>query len=301
MGRAIIFIDEIDSIGRKRGAGLGGGHDEREQTLNQMLAEMDGFETSEGIVIMAATNRPDILDPALLRPGRFDRQIVVPAARERRAPRHPEGPQPGQEDGPRRRPRGHGQGHARHERRRPGQPRERGGPVRRAARRRRRSSASTSSRPATASSWAPGARASCSPPRRSAPPPTTRAATPCSPPCCPTATRCTRSRSCPTGMALGVTQTHARGAPLAARRSTSRTACAWPSVAASPRTLVFGHRTTGAADDLEQGHVLGPPHGAGVGHERPPRPDGVREPPARVPRRGPHERASATTPTTPPG
>jgi len=78
MGRAIIFIDEIDSIGRKRGAGLGGGHDEREQTLNQLLAEMDGFEATEGIVVMAATNRPDILDPALLRPGRFDRQIVVP-------------------------------------------------------------------------------------------------------------------------------------------------------------------------------------------------------------------------------
>ena len=78
MGRAIIFIDEIDSIGRKRGAGLGGGHDEREQTLNQMLSEMDGFEASEGIVMMAATNRPDILDPALLRPGRFDRQVVVP-------------------------------------------------------------------------------------------------------------------------------------------------------------------------------------------------------------------------------
>jgi cell division protease FtsH len=87
MGKAIIFVDEIDSIGRKRGAGLGGGHDEREQTLNQMLAEMDGFETSEGIVIMAATNRPDILDPALLRPGRFDRQIVVPLpeANERKA------------------------------------------------------------------------------------------------------------------------------------------------------------------------------------------------------------------------
>jgi cell division protease FtsH len=78
MGRAIIFVDEIDSIGRKRGAGLGGGHDEREQTLNQMLSEMDGFEASEGIVMMAATNRPDILDPALLRPGRFDRQVVVP-------------------------------------------------------------------------------------------------------------------------------------------------------------------------------------------------------------------------------
>ncbi len=75
---AIIFVDEIDSIGRKRGAGLGGGHDEREQTLNQMLSEMDGFDPAEGIVIMAATNRPDILDPALLRPGRFDRQIVVP-------------------------------------------------------------------------------------------------------------------------------------------------------------------------------------------------------------------------------
>jgi cell division protease FtsH len=78
MGKAIIFIDEIDSIGRKRGAGLGGGHDEREQTLNQMLSEMDGFEATEGIVMMAATNRPDILDPALLRPGRFDRQVVVP-------------------------------------------------------------------------------------------------------------------------------------------------------------------------------------------------------------------------------
>ncbi len=87
MGRAIIFVDEIDSIGRKRGAGLGGGHDEREQTLNQMLSEMDGFETSEGIVMMAATNRPDILDPALLRPGRFDRQVVVPLPEleERRA------------------------------------------------------------------------------------------------------------------------------------------------------------------------------------------------------------------------
>jgi cell division protease FtsH len=78
MGRAIIFVDEIDSIGRKRGAGLGGGHDEREQTLNQMLSEMDGFEATTGIVMMAATNRPDILDPALLRPGRFDRQVVVP-------------------------------------------------------------------------------------------------------------------------------------------------------------------------------------------------------------------------------
>ena len=74
----IIFIDELDAVGRHRGAGLGGGNDEREQTLNQMLVEMDGFETNEGVILLAATNRPDVLDPALLRPGRFDRQVVVP-------------------------------------------------------------------------------------------------------------------------------------------------------------------------------------------------------------------------------
>jgi cell division protease FtsH len=74
----IVFIDEIDAVGRHRGAGLGGGNDEREQTLNQLLVEMDGFEANEGIILIAATNRPDVLDPALLRPGRFDRQVVVP-------------------------------------------------------------------------------------------------------------------------------------------------------------------------------------------------------------------------------
>ena len=73
----IIFIDEIDAVGRHRGAGLGGGHDEREQTLNQLLVEMDGFESNEGVILIAATNRPDVLDPALLRPGRFDRRVVV--------------------------------------------------------------------------------------------------------------------------------------------------------------------------------------------------------------------------------
>jgi cell division protease FtsH len=83
----IIFIDELDSIGRRRGAGLGGGHDEREQTLNQLLAEMDGFEANKGVIVMAATNRPDILDPALLRPGRFDRRITVdlPSKHDREA------------------------------------------------------------------------------------------------------------------------------------------------------------------------------------------------------------------------
>ncbi|MDX2435242.1 MAG: ATP-dependent metallopeptidase FtsH/Yme1/Tma family protein, partial [Desulfobacterales bacterium] len=73
----IVFIDEIDAVGRRRGAGLGGGHDEREQTLNQLLVEMDGFESNEGVILISATNRPDVLDPALLRPGRFDRSIVV--------------------------------------------------------------------------------------------------------------------------------------------------------------------------------------------------------------------------------
>ena len=79
MAPSIIFIDEIDAVGRKRGSGLGGGHDEKEQTLNQLLVEMDGFAQSEGVIVLAATNRPDILDPALLRPGRFDRQIHVGA------------------------------------------------------------------------------------------------------------------------------------------------------------------------------------------------------------------------------
>ena len=74
---AIVFVDEIDAVGRHRGAGLGGGHDEREQTLNQILVEMDGFDNDTNIIIIAATNRPDILDPALLRPGRFDRKVVM--------------------------------------------------------------------------------------------------------------------------------------------------------------------------------------------------------------------------------
>src|SRR5699024_4184291 len=82
---SIVFIDEIDAVGRRRGAGMGGGHDEREQTLNQLLVEMDGFGKNEGVIVMAATNRPDILDPAILRPGRFDREIFVglPDVRER--------------------------------------------------------------------------------------------------------------------------------------------------------------------------------------------------------------------------
>ena len=89
----LIFIDEIDAVGRSRFSGIGGGHDEREQTLNALLVEMDGFDTQEGVIIIAATNRPDVLDPALLRPGRFDRQIVIDMP-DRGSRRNPQGPLP---------------------------------------------------------------------------------------------------------------------------------------------------------------------------------------------------------------
>ena len=129
----IVFIDEIDAVGRQRGAGLGGGNDEREQTLNQLLVEMDGFEGNSGVIVIAATNRPDVLDPALMRPGRFDRQVVVPLpdirGREqillvhmRKVPL-----------ADRRQGRGHRARHAGLLRRGSGQPRQRGGAVRRTA------------------------------------------------------------------------------------------------------------------------------------------------------------------------
>ena len=101
---AIVFIDEIDAVGRHRGAGMGGGHDEREQTLNQLLVEMDGFDVRGGVILIAATNRPDILDPALLRPGRFDRQISRRRPRPPRPRADPQRARPRQADGPRRRP-----------------------------------------------------------------------------------------------------------------------------------------------------------------------------------------------------
>ena len=127
----IIFIDEIDAVGRHRGAGLGGGHDEREQTLNQLLVEMDGFESNEGVILVAATNRPDVLDPALLRPGRFDRRIVVNRP-GREGPRgHPPRPHQEDSDGRRRRHQDAGPRLGRLRRRRPGQPGQRGGAQRR--------------------------------------------------------------------------------------------------------------------------------------------------------------------------
>ena len=128
----IIFIDEIDAVGRHRGAGLGGGHDEREQTLNQLLVEMDGFEGNEGVIVIAATNRPDVLDPALLRPGRFDRQVVVPLpdvrGREQILKVHMRKVPISR----RRATRDHRARHAGLLRRRPGEPGQRSGAVRRA-------------------------------------------------------------------------------------------------------------------------------------------------------------------------
>ena len=122
----IIFVDEIDAVGRQRGAGLGGGHDEREQTLNQLLVEMDGFDARGGIILIAATNRPDILDPALLRPGRFDRQIPVSAPDLRGRRGDPRGARQGQADRPGHRPDQPGQADRRHVRRRPGERAQRG-------------------------------------------------------------------------------------------------------------------------------------------------------------------------------
>ena len=233
MGRAIIFVDEIDSIGRKRGAGLGGGHDEREQTLNQMLAEMDGFETSEGIVILAATNRPDILDPALLRPGRFDRTIIVPLpeneerlailkvhSRDKRM-----GPDVDLEVMSKATPGMSGadlanlvneaalfavrRGSKQIERIDFENARDR---VVMGARR---------------ESW-------CSVAKRSGRPRSTKVATPSSPRCCPTPIHCTRSRSCPEAWLL-VSRGACRKNGTRTRRSTSTTssaerwAAAWPS------------------------------------------------------------------------
>ena len=140
----IVFMDEIDAVGRHRGAGLGGGHDEREQTLNQLLVEMDGFEMKDNIILIAATNRPDILDPALLRPGRFDRQIVVDRPDRQRPPQDPRGALEGQAARAGDRPRHARRRHARLHRRRPREPRQRGRAARRAPRQEDRSSRTSS-------------------------------------------------------------------------------------------------------------------------------------------------------------
>ena len=193
---AIIFIDEIDAVGRQRGAGIGGGHDEREQTLNQLLVEMDGFDGEGGVIVMAATNRPDILDPALLRPGRFDRQIVVdrPTCRAARASSrlHAQG----KPLGARRRPRRGRPADPRVHRCRPGQRDQRGGPAdgppRQAAD--RHGHPGGGHRPRRRGAGAQEPRHDRGRRRRSSP--TTRAGTPWWATLCRTPTRCTRSPSC---------------------------------------------------------------------------------------------------------
>ena len=155
----IIFIDEIDAVGRHRGAGLGGGHDEREQTLNQLLVEMDGFEANEGVILIAATNRPDVLDPALLRPGPLRPPGGGAHPRHQGPGGHPQGAYPAHAPGRLRGPLHPGPGHPRFFRRRPGKPGQRGRPACRPAQQRAWSPWRTSSRPRTRSSWAPSARA----------------------------------------------------------------------------------------------------------------------------------------------
>ena len=188
----IIFVDEIDAVGRQRGAGLGGGHDEREQTLNQLLVEMDGFGERQGVILIAATNRPDILDPALLRPGRFDRQIPVsnPDLAGRRAVLKVHSR--GQADRTRRRPGRAGQAHRRNVRRRPGQRHQRGRAADRPRERHRSSPVPRSRRPSTASSVDRAARAASSASTRRRSPPTTKAVTPWPRGRCPTSSRSTR-------------------------------------------------------------------------------------------------------------
>ena len=232
---AIIFVDEIDSIGRKRGAGLGGGHDEREQTLNQMLAEMDGFEATEGIVMMAATNRPDVLDPALLRPGRFDRQIMVPLPtqdervsilkvhfRDKKISGDVDLDVVAR-------------GTTGHERRRPGQPRQRGRAVRGAARRDavHAHDFDDGTRPRA---HGPEARSMVLTEEEKESSRTTRAATRCAATCSSTPTRCTRSRSCRRAWRSASPSSSPSRSATSTTRSTSPTRSSCASVVASRRS-----------------------------------------------------------------
>ena len=146
---AILFIDEIDAVGRYRGAGVGGGHDEREQTLNQILSEMDGFTPTESVIVMAATNRPDVLDPALLRPGRFDRHITVDRPTMQGPAGHFPGPYPRRPAGCRRGSAAAGGRHRRTDRRGYPQPGQRGRPVGQPRTTRTASTCPTSNTPAT--------------------------------------------------------------------------------------------------------------------------------------------------------
>ncbi len=248
----IIFIDEIDAVGRHRGAGLGGGHDEREQTLNQLLVEMDGFESNEGVIIIAATNRPDVLDPAILRPGRFDRRITVPRPDVRgreeilrvHAKRTPLSPDVDLEI--------HRARHAGLLGRRPREPRQRGRPARRAAGQGRGRAWSTSSWRRTRSTWGPSAARWSSATTRSARPPSTR--------------RVTRSSRCssthhdpvhkvtiiPRGPALGVTWYLPKDDRHNLSKEQAESSIAVALGGRIAEEIIFGQMTTGAGNDIEK-------------------------------------------------
>ena len=250
---AIIFIDELDAIGRSRAGQVSvtGANDEREQTLDQILTELDGFEPAEAVVVLAATNRIEILDLALLRPGRFDRRVAVQPPDRVRPPQDPRGPHPLDPARRRRRPRGARRDDGGHGRRRPGEPRQRGGAARGAPRPRTRCTWPTSP---TRSRRSCSARrvASCSCPPIARAPPTTRAATRSSA-CSPRArTRCARCRSSRADMALGVTLS----SPDSDRVSYTREELeAKIHVALGGRVaeeVVYGTITTGAESDIQQ-------------------------------------------------
>ena len=267
----ILFIDEIDAVGRVRGAGLGGGHDEREQTLNQILTEMDGFSPNESVIVLAATNRPDVLDPALLRPGRFDRHVTVDRPTRK-----------GRLDilkvhtrniplDRRRRPRQHRPRDRRDERRRPGQPRQRGRPARhprgqgqgRHARLRRRARQDHHGGQARGGHHREGQAAHRLPRGRPRPGRLADA----------------RGRPRPQGddhpprPGPGRDPVPARGGPASAINESE--VLADLAVALGGRAaerLVYDDLTAGAADDLKHGHPARPDDGHAVGHERADRP-----------------------------
>ncbi len=248
----IIFVDEIDAVGRHRGAGMGGGHDEREQTLNQLLVEMDGFEMKDNIILIAATNRPDILDPALLRPGRFDRQIVVDRPDRPGRRDDPRGALARQTDQQGHRPRRARRPDARLHRRRPRQPRQRGGPaggpLRQEDHRDERARRGHHARPRRAREE----DAASSARRRRRSPPTTRWATPWSVTSSSTPTRCTRSRVVCRGQALGFTISLPTEDKFLTTKGELMDTLAMTLGGRAAEEVVFGEITTGAANDLEK-------------------------------------------------
>ena len=248
----IVFVDEIDAVGRQRGAGLGGSHDEREQTLNQILVEMDGFDTNTNVIVVAATNRPDVLDPALLRPGRFDRQVILdrPDMKGRTAilKVHTKGKPLDKSD----RRRGHRPPVAGLLRRGPREPRQRGGdpvgPPQQEGHRHVRVPGG-----ARADRRRPGAQVPASsrtPRRRSSP--TTRAATRSSSGSCRSATRSRRSRSSAAAWPSATRWPCRRRIATSRARPSSRTRSPGLLGGNVAERLVFGDTTTGASNDIEK-------------------------------------------------